>query len=104
MAQALKFTRDKAALALIEECARRAAAMDLEANGPANSGGVLHHTMNLSACHASGNPLRLSDLLQADDFNFAHDIFGIDRHINRATGKLENFFSPRFLAREQEAA
>lgn len=55
--------------------------------------------MDLSACVANGNPLRLEELLKADDFNFAHDVFGIYRHINRDTGKLENCFLPRFTAR-----
>lgn len=41
-------------------------------------------------------PLRLNDLLNADNFNFAHDMRGIQRHINRTTGQLENFFLPRF--------
>lgn len=55
--------------------------------------------MDVTATHCNGNPLRLDDLLAADDFNFAHDIYGIRRHLNRGTGKLENCFSPRFSAR-----
>lgn len=57
---------------------------------------VLHHRMNLAACHANGNPLRLQDLLEADTFNFAHDIWGIDHNLCRETGKLRNDFHPRF--------
>ena len=41
-------------------------------------------------------PLRLADLLDADRFNFSHDMRGIQRHLNRQTGKLENFFLPRY--------
>ena len=41
-------------------------------------------------------PLRLTDLLNADQFQFAHDMRGIQRHINRQTGELEHFFLPRF--------
>lgn len=52
--------------------------------------------MDIDACHSNGNPLRLADLLKADDTNFAHDVFGIRRHINRTTGKLENCFVPRY--------
>ena len=52
--------------------------------------------MDLTACHANGSPLDLEELLQADEFNFAHDILGIRRHINRDNGKLENCFLPRF--------
>ncbi len=33
---------------------------------------------------------------KADDFNFAHDFCGIQKNINRETGKLENCFLPRF--------
>jgi len=54
--------------------------------------------MDLCACHANGNPLRFSDLLHADRFNFAHDIYGIQRHIDRETGEMTDFFSPRFSA------
>jgi hypothetical protein len=42
-------------------------------------------------------------LLAADDFNFIHDVGGIQRHMNRETGKLENCFLPR-CARKLEAA
>jgi len=52
--------------------------------------------MDITACHANGCPLRLQELLDADDFNFAHDIAGIYQHINRGTGKLEFCFLPRF--------
>ena len=52
--------------------------------------------MDLTACHANGNPLRLAELLAADDGNFAHDIFGINRHLNRQTGELMDCFSPRY--------
>ena len=54
--------------------------------------------MDLTACVANGNPLRLEDLLAADDGNFGHDVFGIRRHIDRETGKLGGFFSPRYSA------
>ncbi len=52
--------------------------------------------MDITAVHANGNPLRLKDLLAADDFNFFHDLFGIRKHLNRKSGKLKGFFSPRF--------
>jgi hypothetical protein len=53
--------------------------------------------MDMLACHNSC-PLRLQDLLNADDFNFAHDFFGIRRHMDRTTGELTDFFVPRFAA------
>lgn len=54
--------------------------------------------MDLTACHANGCNLRLDEMLKADDFNFAHDIYGIRRHIDRSTGKLGDCFLPRFAA------
>lgn len=59
--------------------------------------------MDIVCVHANGNPLRLEALLAADDFNFAHDLFGIARHLNRTTGQLEDFFSPRFSAPQPQA-
>jgi hypothetical protein len=53
--------------------------------------------MDVHATH-SVCPLRLDDLLAADDFNFSHDIGGIARHLNRQTGEMEDFFVPRFAA------
>lgn len=58
----------------------------------------LNVEMSITACHANGNKLDLERLLMADDFNFAHDVLGIDRHVSRETGQLTNFFSPRFSA------
>jgi|SRR5580700_1257281 hypothetical protein len=52
--------------------------------------------MDLSACIANGCPLKLAELLDADDFDFAHDFWGIARHIDRKTGLLGDFFLPRY--------
>lgn len=41
-------------------------------------------------------PLKLQELLNADDFNFYHDLIGIGNNLNRKTKKLENCFLPRF--------
>lgn len=57
---------------------------------------IMESIMDVTACHANGNPLRLEEFLATDDFNFAHDAFGIRKYINRSTGELEDFFSPRF--------
>ena len=54
--------------------------------------------MDLTACIANGTPLKLDDLLIADDGNFAHDVFGIARHIDRQTGQLGDCFLPRYAA------
>ena len=61
--------------------------------------------MDVTACHANGCPLRLSELLVADDFNFVHDVFGINRHIDRQTAQLTHCFSPRYsVPSSKEAA
>jgi hypothetical protein len=41
-------------------------------------------------------PMRLEELLAADDGNFGHDVFGIRRHLNRESKKLEDCFCPRY--------
>lgn len=44
--------------------------------------------------------LRLEDMLNADEFNFAHDFVQIQNDINRDTGKFSGRFVPRFAGRE----
>lgn len=60
--------------------------------------------MDLTATHANGCPLDFDRLLVADDFNFSHDIAGIQRHLDRSTGQLTDCFLPRFAARQSRAA
>lgn len=45
--------------------------------------------MDITAVHASGNPLRLQELLEANKSNFTHDVLGIATFLNRETGKLD---------------
>src|SRR5262249_46816233 len=52
--------------------------------------------MDITATIMGGCRMRLDDWLAADDFNFAHDICGIQRHLNRRTFQLEDCFLPRF--------
>jgi len=52
--------------------------------------------MDIDACHSNGNPLKLQELLEADNFNFRHDIMGIRAHIDRNTGELQDCFVPRY--------
>lgn len=55
--------------------------------------------MDLEACHCNGCPLDLISLLEAaGDADLAHDVAGITRHLNRETGRLENYFRPRYAA------
>lgn len=48
--------------------------------------------------------LRLDDWLNADPFNFAHDLFGIMNNINRSEFPATDFgfFLPRFAWHEEE--
>lgn len=69
-----------------------------------NLGSRMDIHMDLSATHCNGNPLRLDDLLAADDFNFLHDVCGIMKHLDRDTGKLTGGFTPRFTKRVKKAA
>lgn len=78
--------------ALIRKIVDRANRMKLIPRGF----GKLGLDMDLCATIAQGNPLRLDELLAADNFNFAHDVCGIMRHMNRETGELTNCFEPRF--------
>lgn len=47
--------------------------------------------MDLKACHCNGRPLDLERLLHADEETFVHDIYGIRKHLDRETGKLNGF-------------
>jgi len=54
--------------------------------------------MDITCCHFSVQKLRLDDLLAADDFNFMHDVGGINKHLDRQLLMLDGF-SPRFSLR-----
>lgn len=77
---------------LIDQIAKRAESMSRKFNPKFN---MLTTVLDLRHCHKSC-PLRLADLLHASDYDFAHDVFGITRHIDRNTGKLTNCFLPRY--------
>ena len=55
--------------------------------------------MDLEACHACGCPLDLHGLLAAKPGDFAHDVCGIHRHLDREDGSLSDAFLPRFAKR-----
>jgi hypothetical protein len=52
-------------------------------------------------CAINEFDLRLNDLLNADNFNFSHDIYGIQNNLNRETKEFENCFLPRFSAKTE---
>lgn len=64
----------------------------------------LHTMMDVMAANgANGNShLDLWKLLHFDDANFAHDMGGISRHINRENGTLEGGFLPRCAKAEDD--
>lgn len=61
-------------------------------------------TMDITAVHANGHPINLAELLDADDVTFGHDLTGIQRHVDRRTGKLRKNFSPRTALSDQDRA
>ncbi len=55
----------------------------------------------LIGTHCNGCPIDFKALLGFDDFNFKHDIFGIDKNFCNKTGRLLNHFLPRSAARSE---
>jgi hypothetical protein len=53
--------------------------------------------MDLCTAHIEG-PLNLDKLVQAPDGDFGHDVFGINRYLDRNTGQLTECFVPRCAA------
>jgi hypothetical protein len=89
----VSFNVTKTETRTIQAIADRASAMAQSEN---KSYPRVEAAMDLTATHANGCKLRLEELLAAEPFDFAHDVFGIRRHLNRATGQLEDHFSPRY--------
>lgn len=56
---------------------------------------MLDCQMDLDCVNSNDVKLDFDKLLGFDDFNFAHDVCGIARNLNRETGKLGNCFLPR---------
>lgn len=87
----------RADYALIRQIVKRADAM---ATGQGITLDRLSLEMDLEALHCGGCPLKLADLLAADNFNFSHDIAGIIACMDRKTGKLTKCFWPRFAEKQ----
>lgn len=64
-------------------------------------GNMLNCEMDIKAAHLH-IPLDLDRLLTADRSNFGHDLFGIQEHLNRKTGEIENHFLPRYAKQCQD--
>jgi hypothetical protein len=85
-------TRDE--FALIIQIVDRACRMDLLDDDATSL------RMDLDVTHSNGCPLDLQKLLDAPDFDFQHDIIGIQRHLDREDlsptgGQLLNCWRPR---------
>lgn len=93
-----KFNATEQEVSLIEAISARAVRM-ASVNGWFYPKGEA--MMDIESTHCNGCPLKLEDMLEAGDGDFAHDVFGIYRHIDRNTGKLADGFLPRF-SRQQE--
>jgi hypothetical protein len=93
----VSFTSSRKDSALVTIIVRRAIASKL--NGHSDAEGL---EMDLLATHANGCPLDFEKLLAFNEFNFAHDVVGIQRHLDRDTGELLHCFVPR-CARPQAA-
>ena len=52
--------------------------------------------MEIIAAHVSGCKLKLRPLLYANLGDFLHDVCGINKHLDRETGKLQDCFLPRY--------
>ena len=84
---------------LIRQIVDRASDILGNANGePITQAQRMSLHMDITACHLNGNPLRLAELLNAQDLDLAHDICGIVRHLDRSAGQLGDGFSPRYSA------
>ncbi len=97
----MNFCANKDESKLISKIAARAVQMAKEQGADYDH---MPAMMDVEACHCNGMPLKLQELLDADNFNFSHDVFGIANHINRETGKIERFFVPRFYDSKAKAA
>lgn len=86
--------------AIIDKIAARAFKSVKKARGKHMERDALDYEMDITAVHLNGCPLHLADLLKGDDFNFAHDIAGIERFLNRESGKLTRGFLPRFAQKQ----
>jgi hypothetical protein len=80
--------KDKERFLMYVKIAQRAEGMDLY------TGDRFTFLMDVENADEQFN-MRLEDWLNADDFNFAHDVVGIVNNINRQTKEF-GLFVPRF--------
>jgi hypothetical protein len=105
----ISFDVNRADQRIITEIAKRAERMAAAHQHQSDRRKVMDYVMDITACHANGCPLDLIRLLAADDFNFAHDVFGIEWHLDRIDtsptgGQLLGEFLPRFARKAQHCS
>jgi len=84
----VNFTSDRQQLEILRQVADRADELGIGYKR-------MDMLMDLDAANSNGQPLDFARLLDFPDFDFTHDICGIQRHIDRTTGKLGDCFIPR---------
>ena len=92
----ISWSKNREVIELESQLAKRAVSMAKEHDIQYDQ---MTAVMDIDACHNNGNPLKLQELLEADDFNFAHDVFGIRQHIAAHSGIVvsPNFTRPSLL-------
>lgn len=91
----VRFCRDTRKRQQIRRIARRYLALQ-KARGIKPHRTLSDYEMDLAAVVGRGYKLDLDTLERFDDFNLAHDISGIERHLDRTTGTLDMaIFLPR---------
>ena len=89
--------KDKAYYDLLHRITDRAQTMDIA------RGDTITQMMDMDHAADQFN-MRLEEMAEADDFNFAHDFIGIQNTMNRETGKIEGLFVPRFAGHNVKEA
>lgn len=95
--QSINWTVTSQEASLIEQIVNRAVAVARKAGVKYTKQNIW---MDLTAAHCNGCRLNLTGLLAAPDFDFAHDVFGIRRYLDRTTGELTDCFIPRLADHE----
>ena len=88
-------TKDKSYYNLLHRIADRAQALDIA------RGDTITQMMDIDHAADQFN-MRLEEMAEADDFNFAHDFIGIQNTMNRETGMIEGLFVPRFAGHKAQ--
>ena len=86
---------ERADARLIRRIVKRA-----QRNHPAMVPDPMTLEMDLCAFHVKGPGLRLRELLEAENFEFVHDVGGITLNIDRDTLEMRNHFWPRYAVQQ----